>query len=206
MLSIYTQPNGKTDFIRVEACGGHACLHKLRASAAGGFGPPTSVMSSHTACSTASRRMIYDLSDRSLRRGATCGPSPGRSCGPPTSVTSSHAAHSTISCCIITRLIGGGSLRRGATCGPSRGEAAARRWLAPSPFGHGIDSSVRSRAEGSAQALRRNAALRQGAAASCRTYVRVRRQDKSFRRDAAVRRSVRRTAHAVQTAFRVRMG
>ncbi len=58
--------------------------------------------------------------------------------------------------------------------GPSRGEAAARRWLAPSPFGHAIAGSACSRAEGSAQALRRNAALRQWAAAGCRTYVRVR--------------------------------
>ncbi len=57
--------------------------------------------------------------------------------------------------------------------GLRQGEAAARRWLAPSPFGHGIDSSVRSRAEGSAQALRRNAALRQWAAAGCRAYVRA---------------------------------
>ncbi len=53
-VAYHPQPNGKTVFIRVEACGGHACLPKLRASAAGGFGPPTSVTSSHAACSTAS--------------------------------------------------------------------------------------------------------------------------------------------------------
>ncbi len=49
----------KTGFIRFEACGAHACLPKLRASAAGGFGPPTSATSSHTACSTASCRIIW---------------------------------------------------------------------------------------------------------------------------------------------------
>ena len=40
--------------------------------------------------------------------------------------------------------------RDGYEAGLRQGEAAARRWLPPSPFGHGIAGSVRSRADGRA--------------------------------------------------------
>ncbi len=95
--------------------------------------------------------LSHGLSGRNLRRGATCGPSPGRSCGPPMSVTSSHAACSTASRRMIHDL-SDRSLRRDATvtkrafagrsCGPPMACAIA--------FGHAIAGSAHSRADGRA--------------------------------------------------------
>ncbi len=60
------------ELVRVEACGAHACLPKLRASAAGGFGPP------HLRAT----RIRAAACGGTQRADASSGSSRGRSCGP----------------------------------------------------------------------------------------------------------------------------
>ena len=83
-VAYHPQPNGKTFFIRGEACGGHTCLHELRASARGGFGPPIPAGSNRSGYVRFMVRIAFIRTaacegTRRLRSG----PSPGRSCGPP---------------------------------------------------------------------------------------------------------------------------
>ncbi len=150
--------------------------------------------------------LSHGLSGRNLRRGATCGPSPGRSCGPPMSVTSSHAACSTASRRMIHDL-SDRSLRRDATvtkrafagrsCGPPMACAIAirtcNRRFSLQPSG-GICTSPSAKCSSPPMGGC-------GLPHICASSLTGQKQS-----DAAVRRSVRRTAHAVQTAFRVRMG
>ncbi len=60
--------------LRSEACGAHAGLDKLRASAAGGFGPPTSATSSPaTRCNLASFRSLRSARRFGQTAGLRCG-------------------------------------------------------------------------------------------------------------------------------------
>ena len=204
-VAYHPQPNGKTFFIRGEACGGHTCLHELRASARGGFGPPIPAGSNRSGYVRFMVRIAFIRTaacegTRRLRSG----PSPGRSCGPPMSVTSSHAACSTASRRMIHDL-SDRSLRRDATvtkrafagrsCGPPMACAIA--------FGHAIAGSAHSRADGRAIKESSPPSPKGGCGLPhiCASSLTGQKQS-----DAAVRRIGRRTAHAVQTASRVRMG
>ncbi len=89
----------KTVFMRGEACGAHACLHKLRASAAGDFGPPIPAGSNRSGyvrftVLTAFIRTAACEGTRRLRSG----PSPGRSCGPPMACAIAMLTHGNAIC------------------------------------------------------------------------------------------------------------
>ena len=59
------------ELVRIEACGAHACSPKLRASTAGGCGPPTSATSHHAVRSAAGCRTCSSTIRRRRRRATS---------------------------------------------------------------------------------------------------------------------------------------
>ena len=67
------QASFRAGCVRAEACGAHAGLPKLRASAGGGFGPPTSATSNSMHDLSSEPQLAKDQQ----RADASCGPSRG---------------------------------------------------------------------------------------------------------------------------------
>ena len=102
----------RADFARVEACGAHAgCGCKLRASAAGGFGPPTS------ATSTASCCIITRLIGTQLAKGRDMRAFARQSCGPPMAAPSNRSVRPAAERRELRRALASCSPPPGGGCG-----------------------------------------------------------------------------------------